>query len=48
MEIDKYKLITGMPFYIGDYYIVHPLTIREIIEMGYGILQQHLNIILLD
>lgn len=48
MEIDKYKLITGMPFYIGDYYIVHPLTIREIIEMGYSTLQQHLNIILLE
>lgn len=48
MKVDKAKLILGIPIEVGDYYIVHPLTIGEIVESGYEQLQIHLNIMLLD
>jgi hypothetical protein len=48
MKVDRAKLILGLPIEVGDYYIVHPLTVKEIVELGYEQLQIHLNIILLD
>lgn len=47
MAVDELKLILGLPFEVGDYYIVHPLTIQEIAEMGYTELQYYLNIFLI-
>lgn len=48
MKVDRAKLILGLPIEVGDYYIVHPLTIKEIVELGYEQLQINLNIMLLD
>jgi len=48
MDVDVAKLSLGMPFYVGDYYIVHPLTVEEIVELGYDNLRKHLRIILID
>lgn len=48
MKVDNAKLLLGLPIEVGDYYIVHPLTIREIVELGYEQLQIYLNIMLLD
>lgn len=48
MAVDELKLTLGLPFEVGDYYIVHPLTIQEIAEMGYKEFQYFLNIFLIS
>jgi len=48
MKVDRLKLSLGQPFYVGDYYIVHPLTIEEITDIGYKEWGHMMNVFLLS
>lgn len=48
MNEDRLKLSLGLGFEVGKYYIVHPLTIGEIAELGYMELRRLLNIMTLE